>query len=354
MKPALSGTPQMPPVKRGYLTRRRVALVLSSLALALLLAALIALALGSESIPVHLIGNSLMAKLSGAASPLTREQEVILFQLRWPRILLALVVGAALALAGAAFQALLRNPLADPHVLGVSSGAALGAIVGIVCAQQLALDPRWSRSLLGFGGALLTSTVVYRLGRREDDPARLVLAGVIVSVFLSSLTVLVLALVDDIRLRSITLWLLGDLSSATPEHFFFVLFAVLLGVAVLSTQARALNLLMIGERDAFALGVETARVRWLIFTMASLLTGAAVSSTGSIGYVGLLTPHLVRLAAGADNRLVIPASALAGALLTLLADTVARTVLAPRELPTGAITALLGAPVFIYLLLRNR
>jgi iron complex transport system permease protein len=354
MKPALSATQDTIQAKRGYLTRRRVALVLSSLAVALLLATLIALALGPEPIPVRVIGGGLMAKLSGAASPLTREQEVILFQLRWPRILLALAVGAALALAGAAFQALLRNPLADPYVLGVSSGAALGAIVGIVFAQQLALDPRWSRSLLGFGGALLTSAVVYRLGRREDDPARLVLAGVIVSVFLSSLNVLALALVNDVRLRSITLWLLGDLSSGTPEHFFFLLSTVLLGVLLLTAQARALNLLMIGERDAFALGVETARVRWLIFTVASLLTGAAVSSTGSIGYVGLLTPHLVRLAAGADNRLVIPASALAGALLTLLADTVARTLLAPRELPTGAITALLGAPVFIYLLLRNR
>ncbi len=354
MSRALSATQNAIHVKRGYLTRRRVAWVLSSLAITLLLAALIALALGSEPIPARVIGSGLVAKLSGATSPLTREQEVILFQLRWPRILLALAVGAALALAGAAFQALLRNPLADPHVLGISSGAALGAIVGIVCAQQLAFDPRWSRSLLGFVGALLTSAVVYRLGRREDDPARLVLAGVIVSVFLSSLNVLALALVDDVRLRSITLWLLGDLSSGTPEHFFFVLPAVLLGVLVLSTQARALNLMMIGERDAFALGVETARVRWLIFTVASLLTGVAVSSTGSIGYVGLLTPHLVRQAAGADNRLVIPASALAGALLTLLADTVARTLLAPRELPTGAITALLGAPVFIYLLLRNR
>jgi iron complex transport system permease protein len=136
----------------------------------------------------------------------------------------------------------LRNPLADPHVLGISSGAALGAIVGIVCAQQLALDPRWSRSLLGFGGALLTSAVVYRLGRREDDPARLVLAGVIVSVFLSSLNVLALALVDDVRLRSITLWLLGDLSSVTPEHLFFILPAGLLGMVLLTAQARALNL----------------------------------------------------------------------------------------------------------------
>jgi iron complex transport system permease protein len=354
MKPALSVSQETPLLKRSYLTRRRVVLVLAGLAIVLLFAAFAALALGSEPISLRTLGSGIAAKFMGAASTLTLEQEAILFQVRWPRIMLALAVGAAFALAGAALQALLRNPLADPHVLGVSSGAALGAIVGIVCAQQLALDPRWSRSLLGFGGALLTSAIVYRLGRREADPARLVLAGVIVSVFLSSLNVLALALVDDVRLRSITLWLLGDLSSGAVENLFFVLPVVLLSLGLLTTQARALNLLMIGERDAFALGVETARVRWVIFAAASLLTGAAVSSSGSIGYVGLLTPHLVRLAAGADNRLVIPASALAGALLTLLADTLARTLIAPRELPTGAITALLGAPVFIYLLSRNR
>jgi iron complex transport system permease protein len=339
---------------RGYLTGRRAAFVLAALTATLFLAALLALALGPEPIALGSIVRGLTAKLSGQATPLSPEHDVILFQLRLPRIGLAIAVGAALALAGAAYQALLRNPLADPHVLGISSGAALGAISGIVFAQQLALPLLLSRSLLGFGGALLTSAVVYRLGRRENDPARLVLAGVIVSVFLSSVNVLTLALVDDVRLRSITLWLLGDLASGTPASLAFVAAAVGVGLGALVSQARALNLLMIGERDAFALGVETARVRWLIFTAASLLTGAAVATSGSIGYVGLLTPHLIRQAAGADNRLVLPASALAGGLLALLADTVARTILAPRELPTGAITALIGAPVFIYLLLKNR
>ena len=259
----------------AYLTQRRAVLALLALLLALLLAVLIALALGPETIAPRLIVNSFVAKFFGSPSPLSPEHTSILFQLRLPRIGLALAVGAALALAGAAFQALLRNPLADPHVLGISSGAALGAIGGIVFAQLLALNPWLSRSLCGFAGALLTSAVVYRLGRREDDPARLVLAGVIVSVFLSSLNVLTLALVDDVRLRSITLWLLGDLASAPPAGLWFVASAVALGLVVLTTQARALNLLMIGERDAFALGVETARVRWLVFAAASLLTGAA-------------------------------------------------------------------------------
>ncbi len=339
---------------RAYLTQRRAVLVLAALLLALLLAAFIALTLGPEPIAARALFKGLAAELFDLPAKFSPEHEAIIFQVRLPRIGLALAVGAALALAGAAFQALLRNPLADPHVLGISSGAALGAIVGIVFAQQLGVSLLLCRSVCGFGGALLTSLAVYRLGRREDDPARLVLAGVIVSVFLSSLNVLTLALVNDMQLRSITLWLLGDLASGTVEGLLFVAAAVMVGGVLLMTQARALNLLMIGERDAFALGVETARVRWMVFAAASLLTGAAVSTSGSIGYVGLLTPHLVRMAAGADNRLALPASALAGALLALIADTIARTVLAPTELPTGAITALLGAPLFIYLLLRNR
>jgi iron complex transport system permease protein len=349
MKPAATAKQEA----RAYLTQRRAVLVLVVLVLALLLMALVALMLGPQPIAAEILVKGIAAELFGQPTPLSPEHEAIIFQVRLPRIGLALAVGAALALAGAAFQALLRNPLADPHVLGVSSGSALGAIIGIVFAQQLGVNLLLSRSVCGFAGALLTSLAVYRLGRREDDPARLVLAGVIVSVFLSSLNVLMLALVNDTQLRSITLWLLGDLSG-TGEGLLFVAMTVVAGGVVLLTQARALNLLMIGERDAFTLGVETARVRWLVFAAASLLTGAAVSTSGSIGYVGLLTPHLVRLAAGADNRLALPASALAGALLALLADTIARMALSPRELPTGAITALLGAPLFIYLLLRNR
>ena len=174
------------------------------------------------------------------------------------------------------------------------------------------------------------------------------------STLLSSFIVLLTALADHIRLRNITLWLLGDLSSGTAQGAVFVLVVVVLAVAILMTQARALNLMMIGERDAFALGVETARVRWLVYLTASMLTAAAVTAGGAIGYVGLVVPHLIRLGAGSDNRLVIPASAIGGALLVLIADAVARSVVAPRELPTGAITALIGAPAFLYLLIRSR
>jgi iron complex transport system permease protein len=338
---------QEPP---AFLTRRRAALVLLALGAAALAGTILSLAVGSE--PVALIDavGALWARLVGSASPLGREQEVIIMSLRLPRIALALGVGASLAAAGAAFQALLRNPLADPYILGVSGGAALGSIVGILIAGPGAA----TRPLLGFMGAAAASLVVYWLGRREDDPAHLVLAGVVISTFLSSVIAVLTALADDVRLRNITLWLLGDLSSGTPVGLAFVAVAALVGVALLATQARALNLMMVGARDAFALGVETARVRWVVYLAAALLTGAAVAAGGAIGYVGLVVPHLVRLGAGADNRVVIPGSALAGALLVLAADTAARTILAPRELPTGAITALIGAPIFIYLLLRTR
>jgi cobalamin transport system permease protein len=337
-------------IKQNYLTVRRAVIVIFVLLLVLFGAAVAAISLGSEHIGIGQLFPALISKLIGTASPLSREQDVIIFDLRLPRIALAIGVGAALAVAGAAFQALLRNPLADPYVLGVSGGAALGSIIAIIFASGLS----YSRPLFGFAGAAIATFVVYRLGKREDDPAHLVLAGVVISTFLSSVIALMTAMTDNVKLRNITLWLLGDLSSGTVEGVIFALIAAASGAAILVTQSRALNLMMIGERDAFATGVETARVRWIVHLTASLLTGAAVAAGGAIGYVGLVTPHLARLAAGSDNRLVIPASAIGGALMVLIADTVARTVLAPRELPTGAITALIGAPVFIYLLLKSR
>jgi iron complex transport system permease protein len=341
------------PVK-SYLTRRRALIVICVLFLSLLGFAVAAAGLGSERVAAGSLLPALISKLIGTASPLSREQDVIIFSLRLPRIALAIGVGAALAVAGAAFQALLRNPLADPYVLGVSGGAALGSITAIIFAAELSYIIPYSRPLFGFVGAAIATLVVYRLGKREDDPAHLVLAGVVMSTFLSSVIALMTAMTDNVKLRNITLWLLGDLSSGAVEGLIFVIIAAVAGATVLVTQSRALNLMMIGERDAFAMGVETARVRWVVHLTASLLTGAAVSAGGAIGYVGLVTPHLVRLAAGSDNRLVIPASAIGGALMVLVADTIARTALAPRELPTGAITALIGAPVFVYLLLKSR
>lgn len=344
------GTPALPAdLLRAYLTRRRAMFVVLMLGVALLFCAMFALAVGSEYVAAWQILTAMMAKLTGAASGLSLEQDVIVFSLRLPRIGLAIGVGAALAMAGASFQALLRNPLADPYVLGVSGGAAVGSILAILLAANLA----FAQPVFSFAGAMLATLIVFWLGRRDDDPARMALGGVVLSTFLASMIALMTSVATNVKLRQITLWLLGDLSSGSYEGLIFVLAAVAVCLIALMTQSRALNLMMVGERDAFALGVETSRVRWVVHLAASLVTGAAVAAGGAIGYVGLVVPHLVRLAVGADNRLVIPASALAGSLLVLLADTAARTAIAPRELPTGAITALIGAPVFIYLLLRR-
>ncbi len=282
---------------------------------------------------------------------LTEEQRSILFDIRLPRIFLGACVGASLAVAGAGLQSLLRNPLAEPYLLGVSNGAALGTMLAFVFFESF----EFSRPILAFAGAALATFVVYQMAKSRAgmNVERLVLSGVIVTTFLSSIIVLLTSLLDAAKLRSFTFWLLGDLSQATKNGFYLSLAAVIIGTFVLTRQARALNLMMIGERDAFDFGVEINRVRLAVFAASSLLVGASVAASGSVGYVGLIVPHLVRMAAGSDNRLVIPFSAICGAIFVVLADTIARTAIAPRELPVGAVTALIGAPLFIYLLRRN-
>jgi iron complex transport system permease protein len=197
--------------------------------------------------------------------------------------------------------------------------------------------------------------MVYRLasGRAGATPERLILAGVIVTTFLSSAIVFITTLLDATRIRSFTFWLLGDLSGTTARLLWLALVVALVGTAWLIGNARDLNLLMLGERDAFDLGVAVDRTRLSVFLAASLLVGASVASSGSVGYVGLVIPHIVRLSFGSDNRLVLPASVLAGATFVVLADTFARTIIAPRELPVGAITAIMGAPLFLYLMRRR-
>ena len=282
---------------------------------------------------------------------LSDTQRAIFFDIRLPRVLLAACVGASLAVAGASLQALLRNPLAEPYLLGVSNGAALGTMVAFVFFESFV----FARPLMAFAGAALATFVVYQMARSRAgmNVERLVLSGVIVTTFLSSIIVLLTSLLDAARLRGFTFWLLGDLSQATMNGFYLTLASVVIGTLILTSQARPLNLMMIGERDALDFGVEVGRVRMIVFGMASLLVGTAVAASGSVGYVGLIGPHLVRLAIGSDNRLVVPMSAIAGAIFVVLADTVARVAIAPRELPVGAVTALIGAPVFIYLMNRS-
>ena len=282
---------------------------------------------------------------------LSEEQRAILFDIRIPRVLLAACVGASLAAAGAGLQSLLRNPLAEPYLLGVSNGAALGTMLAFVFFESF----EWSRPILAFAGAGAATIAVYQMARSRAgmNVERLVLSGVIVTTFLSSIIVMLTSLLDAAKLRSFTFWLLGDLSQSTVNGVYLALAVAVAGTLVLSSQARALNLMMIGERDAFDLGVEVGRVRLIVFVAVGAMVGSTVAASGSVGYVGLIVPHLVRLAAGSDNRLVVPFSALAGAIFVVTADLVARVAIAPRELPVGAITALIGAPLFIYLLRKS-
>ncbi|MFZ1701579.1 MAG: iron ABC transporter permease [Pyrinomonadaceae bacterium] len=316
--------------------KQRSIIIGAALLAALALALFIAMLFGAERLSIF---------------DLNEQQSSILFDIRLPRILLGACVGASLAVAGAGLQSLLRNPLAEPYLLGVSNGAALGTMLAFVFFESLEL----TRPILAFAGAGLATLAVYRMAKSRAGMSveRLVLSGVIVTTFLSSVIVMLTTLLDAAKLRSFTFWLLGDLSQATRNGVYLSFAAVVIGTIVLTSQARALNLMMVGERDALDFGVEVGRVRMLVFGAASLVVGAAVAASGSVGYVGLIVPHLVRLSVGSDNRLVVPFSAIAGAIFVVFADTIARTAIAPRELPVGAVTALIGAPMFIYLLRRN-
>ena len=337
-------------LRHNRVTLRKTLVSCVLLALALLLAVILLSLVGSEQLPAV---SSLCALLSLGTMPcgLSQDQFDILFQIRLPRILLAAAVGGSLATAGASYQALLRNPLAEPYLLGISNGAAVGTMVALVFFGA----NEWSRPVLAFAGSLLATFAVYRLarGRAGATPERLILAGVIVTTFLSSAIVFVTTLMDATRIRSFTFWLLGDLSGTSKTLLPVTISIAVIGAIALTLNARSLNLLMLGERDAFDLGVEVGRVRIVVFVVASLLVGSSVAASGSVGYVGLVVPHLARLSLGSDNRISIPAAALGGAVFVIVADTIARTIIAPRELPVGAITALIGAPLFIYLLKRG-
>jgi iron complex transport system permease protein len=335
--------------RQNRVTLRKTLISCLALFAALLLSIVLMSLIGSEALPVR---DSLCALATFGASScgLSQDQFDILFQIRLPRILLAAAVGGSLATAGAGYQALLRNPLAEPYLLGISNGAAVGTMIALVFFGT----NEWTRPLLAFTGALVATLAVYRLarGRAGATPERLILAGVIVTTFLSSVIVFVTTLMDATRIRSFTFWLLGDLSGSSKTLLPVAITIAVAGTLALTLNARSLNLLMLGERDAFDLGVEVGRVRVVVFVVASLLVGSSVAASGSVGYVGLVVPHLARLSLGSDNRISIPAASLLGALFVIVADTIARTIIAPRELPVGAITALIGAPLFIYLLKR--
>ncbi|MFO7785477.1 MAG: FecCD family ABC transporter permease [Thermodesulfobacteriota bacterium] len=273
---------------------------------------------------------------------------LILFRIRLPRILLAAVVGFSLSLGGVVFQAILRNPLADPFILGVSSGAALGAVLGIILGLGFSLGI----PVAAFTGTLLTLVLLLALGRRRmgTESATILLTGVIINAFFTALIMFFITTTTDSRLHSMLFWLYGDLGQTRYAHLAVCAPIVAVGGAVLFAFSRDLNLLTAGEETARQLGVRVERTKIVCLVTVSLLVGLVVSFSGLIGFVGLIVPHLARMTFGADHRVLIPTAAVGGAAFLVAADTLARTVISPGELPVGVITAFLGAPFFLYLL----
>jgi iron complex transport system permease protein len=310
-------------------------LLLAAAAAASLLAALV---LGS----VALDWNALWSTGDGGVA------RALLFELRLPRALAAFAVGGLLALSGSLMQVLLRNPLADPYILGVSGGAAVGGLTLMALGAAGSLVPAGA-----FAGALASIALVFALARADPSHAqtRLLLTGVVIAAGWGALTALLLALSPDTQLRGMVFWLLGDLSaSGLPVG---ALLALTFGLALVAPHARGLNVFAQGELNARALGVPVTRLRRLLYFVASGCAAMAVASAGTIGFVGLLAPHLARLTLGNDQRALLPGAVLAGGALLTLADTAARSLLAPTQLPVGAVTALLGVPLFLWLLARR-
>ena len=287
-----------------------------------------------------------LASLSGAGDSATRD---VVLKLRLPRALTAFGTGAGLALAGVMMQVLLRNPLADPYILGTSGGAAAAALIAMALGASGLLLNMWA-----FFGALGSTLMVFAIARSQQGwaPGRLLLTGVVVAAGWGALVSLILALSPDKNLRGMLFWLMGDFAFATDPLPVLITMAVatIIGIAL----ARSLNVLATGEQQAALLGVAVGPMRSLLYFLSALLTAIAVTTAGTVGFVGLVVPHLVRLATGADHRIVVPCSALAGSSLLIISDTLARTVVSPRQLPVGASTALVGVPLFLILLRRSR
>jgi iron complex transport system permease protein len=295
---------------------------------------------------VDISASDLADWLSG---PATTTTSTMILDLRLPRALSALVVGALLASAGTLMQVLLRNPLADPYIMGVSGGAAVATLL----AMLFGLSGIWL-SGSAFAGALLSILLVFLIahGQGSWTPTRLLLTGVILAFGWAAMISFILAVSPGTQLHSMLYWLMGDLSASQMPKGGAI--ALLLAILVCVPRLRVLNVLMLGDDQAATLGIDVRKERLLIFIIASLMTAVAVTMAGSIGFVGLVVPHMLRLLAGSDHRYLFPASLLAGGSLLVIADTLARSVLAPQQLPVGVLTAMLGVPLFLFLLYKNR
>ncbi len=323
----------------------------------LLICALVGLMIGSVSIPAGTAASIVVHWLSGGllSTPDWREaHEIIIVETRIPRVILAAVVGASLGVSGMVIQAIVRNPLAGPSILGVSSGAATGAVVvmrfGLVALGAFTLH------IAAFVGGLAALSIVFWIARTggQMTPTRLVLAGVAMSAVLSAITSLLVLTSPDPQLAArVLFWTLGGFGSAQWKLLPIPVAALILGLAIMLVQARRLNLLMAGDESAVALGLDVERFRRTMFVLTAALTGITVAVSGVIGFVGLIMPHIVRLLVGSDHRHALPAVAILGASFTIAADLVARSIIAPIELPVGIVTALVGGPFFIWLLRRD-
>lgn len=326
-------------------TRSRLISILSILAAGLGLSIIMSLTSGVVDVGVA----DLIGILSGGGEPMSRE---IILKLRLPRIILAAIVGAALSVSGGVFQGIFRNQLADPYVLGISSGAALGAAIAILSP----FHHPWLTPIASFLGSLATLAMIYPVGRIGGRIylTALLLAGVMVGLFLSAILWLLLSLSPREKLGDVIFWLMGNLGLASYQRILPVLLYVTMSMVTVLSMARGLNAMNMGEDEARQLGIDTERLKRRSLIAASLMTGAVVSVSGVIGFVGLIIPAGLRVVIGNDARLILPASALLGATFLILSDTLARVLLAPVELPIGIVTSLVGAPVFIYLLRKIR
>jgi iron complex transport system permease protein len=330
-------------MKTRAVTLSRVLWVSGIFCLCLLAVASGALMLGTAEVS----WSKVMALMAGTL-PADDPVRLIVLKIRLPRILLAGLVGFSLSMGGVVFQALLRNPLADPFILGVSSGAAFGAVLGIFFGFGFTLGV----PSMAFAGALFTVYLVLAIGSRRMgiESSSILLTGVIINAFFTAIIMFFISAVADSRLHAMLYWLYGDLSQSRFAPLMLLAPVLALAFAVLFGYAKHLNLLTAGEDTAFQLGVDVERTKKVCLLIVSLMIGLTVSFSGLIGFVGLILPHLARMAFGADHRLLLPTASLGGAIFLIAADTLARTIISPSELPVGVITAFLGAPFFIYLL----
>jgi iron complex transport system permease protein len=335
----------------GTRTQIRPAVVMALLTIALLVAIVAGTAFGAVSVRPSEVITAMGRALRGLPTGLAG---TLILDVRLPRVLLAALVGAALAGAGTLYQAVFRNPLADPYILGISSGAGLGAMIALVATAGATALRYGVVPVAAFAGAMLTMLLVVRLAnvRGRLDPTSLLLAGVALSYTLAAITSFVMVLARE-QMAAIVYWMMGGFSAATWGYVWMIAPMFVLGILVPLLSMRELDLMLLGDERAGHLGLSVERFKLLMLAAASLLTAAAVAVAGLIAFVGLMVPHMVRLVLGPDHRRLLPASLLVGAIVLVLADLIARTIIAPIEIPVGIVTAVIGGPFFIWILVRG-